>query len=145
RQLLLREVRIDERERHAVEREIPRRVPRVLPLVRHRDDVGVVEVRPLAIASVLPIRWRRGLPAVAVEPLLDDVVVILLGPEQAGEGLTRDVLRVARQVLRDHAAVELVGLGDASLEHVFERVPEGRAWIGGEAQPDRARAARWYR
>ena len=43
-QLRLREVRIDERQRHAVEREIPGGIPGVLPLVRHRDDVRVVEV-----------------------------------------------------------------------------------------------------
>ena len=50
---LLRERWIDERKRHAVEREVPRGVPRVLPLVGHRDDVRVVEMRPLAVPSVL--------------------------------------------------------------------------------------------
>ena len=44
------ELRIDQRQRHTVERQIPRRVPRVLPLVGHRDHVGRVQVGPLAIA-----------------------------------------------------------------------------------------------
>jgi hypothetical protein len=39
-ELLLGEVGVDERERHAVEGEVPGRVPGVLPLVGHRDDVA---------------------------------------------------------------------------------------------------------
>src|SRR2546428_10181849 len=36
-QLLLRELRIDQRERHAMKRQIPRGEPRILPLIRHRQ------------------------------------------------------------------------------------------------------------
>ena len=54
-ELLLGELGVDERERDRVEREIPRRVPRVFPLVGHRDDVGVVEMRPLPVAPVRAI------------------------------------------------------------------------------------------
>ena len=50
-ELLLRELGIDQRQRDRVEGEVPGRVPRVLPLVRHRDDVGVVQVRPLVVAA----------------------------------------------------------------------------------------------
>ena len=39
-QLRLRELRVDVRQRDAVKGEVPRGVPRVLPLVRHRDDVA---------------------------------------------------------------------------------------------------------
>ena len=65
-ELLLREVGIDERQRHAVERQIPGRVPGILPLVRHRDDVGVVEVRPLVIAAAPALGRRRRLQRIAV-------------------------------------------------------------------------------
>ena len=68
-QLLLRELGVDEGQRDAVERQIPGRVPGVLPLVRHRDDVGVVEVRPLAIAAVLTVGRRSRLQRVAAQPL----------------------------------------------------------------------------
>ena len=44
---------IDPRKRDHVERQIPRREPRVLPLVRHRDHVAVVEVPPVAVAAPL--------------------------------------------------------------------------------------------
>src|SRR5438132_2674956 len=36
-QLLLRELRIDQRERHAMKRQIPRGEPRILPLIGHRQ------------------------------------------------------------------------------------------------------------
>ena len=49
-ELLLRELRIDERERQAVKREIPGGVPGVFPLVRHRDHVVVHEVIPIGVA-----------------------------------------------------------------------------------------------
>src|SRR5690242_21495221 len=45
----------------------PRRIPRVLPLVGHRDDVGVVEMRPFAIASALAPLGRRRLAGIALE------------------------------------------------------------------------------
>ena len=53
RQLQLGELGIDQRQRDAVEGEVPRGVPRVLPLVRHRDDVRVVEVLPAVVAPRL--------------------------------------------------------------------------------------------
>ena len=53
-ELVLGEIRVDQREGHAVEREVPGGVPRVFPLVRHRDDVGVVEMPPIGVAAVQP-------------------------------------------------------------------------------------------
>ena len=43
------------RQRHAVEPQIPGRVPRVLPPVRHRHDVEGVEVAPPRVAPVQPL------------------------------------------------------------------------------------------
>ena len=54
-ELLLAEVGVDERQGEDVEGEVPGRVPGVLPLVRHGDDVAVVHVVPVLVA-------RRGLP-----------------------------------------------------------------------------------
>ena len=77
---------VEERHREHVEGEVPRGVPRVLPLVRHRDDVEVVEVPPFAVAPALAAlgRW---VDRVAFEPLFDVVVVKLLGPQHSGECL----------------------------------------------------------
>ena len=86
--------RIDPRERDHVEGEVPGRVPGVLPLVRHRDDVAVVEVRPVAVAAV-----ARGRPAAAAAPgspssqSLDDVVVELLASRAARRSAWRSTRR----------------------------------------------------
>ena len=59
-ELRLGERRVDVRDRHAVEGQVPGREPRVLPRVGHQDDLVVVQVRPVAVADV-----RRGRAAVA--------------------------------------------------------------------------------
>ena len=41
-ELLLGEVGIDQRQGDAVESQVPSRIPRILPLVRHGDHVGIV-------------------------------------------------------------------------------------------------------
>ena len=67
-QLRLRELGVDVRERDAVEGEVPGRVPRVLPLVGHGDDVHVVQVRPLVVAAAPARVRRRRAGGVALEP-----------------------------------------------------------------------------
>ena len=46
-ELRFRELGVDARERHAMESEVPGRIPRVLPLVGHGDHVAVVQVLPI--------------------------------------------------------------------------------------------------
>ena len=53
-QLVLGEARIDQRQGDGMKGEVPGGVPRVFPLVRHRDDVGIVQMQPVGIASVPP-------------------------------------------------------------------------------------------
>ena len=89
-QLLLGEHRIDVGEGDRVECQVPRRVPRVLPLVGHRDHVVVVEVPPCRVAPVQAARRRCRLPGIAVEPPGDVVVVELLRPQHAAERLAHD-------------------------------------------------------
>src|SRR5262249_46590468 len=43
---------IDKRQGYGVKGEVPSGVPGVFPFVRHRDDVGVVQMRPVRIASM---------------------------------------------------------------------------------------------
>ena len=38
---------------YAMKSKIPRGVPGIFPLVRHRDDVGVVEMRPVVVSPVI--------------------------------------------------------------------------------------------
>ena len=97
-------------ERDAMEAQIPRRVPWVLPLVGHHEDVVAVEVSPDGVAPVSSCRrWRRLLD-VAVEPTLDVVVVVLLAPDESGEGATHHRGLFVRRVVGAQISVELVGL-----------------------------------
>ena len=142
-ELGLGEVGVDERERDHVEREVPRRVPRVLPGVRHRDHVVVVEVEPLVVPPSPPLGRRRRLRGVTLEPAFDVVVGELLRPEEPRERLPHDALRVVGVVRRDHRRVELVRLGPAlgenGLELRSERIPRDRRVREPEARA-RARA-----
>jgi hypothetical protein len=147
-ELILAEVLIDEREGQDVEGKIPRRVPRVLPLVRHRDDVGVAHVPPMVVAR------RAVLPGAAlIEPALEIVVVILLRPEHARDRLPHDVRGIRAQRCRDHARVELVRFAASRRHHLFEAGAEGLLGLAlcrgkilrrhvREAQPQHARLSR---
>ena len=112
-ELFLRVVRIDEREHDRVEREIPRREPRVLPLVGHGEDAHRVEVPPPMIAPVMPLLGRGTLRIVSVQPHIDIEQVALLAPQHPRERLALDVLLFLRRIRRMNRCVELIGLGAA--------------------------------
>jgi hypothetical protein len=99
-ELGLGELRVDVGERHAVEGQVPRGVPRVLPLVGHRDHVAVVQMRPLVIARARTFSRRRRIGRVAVEPAAHVVVKELLGPQHPGECLAQHQRFVGRRFRR---------------------------------------------
>ena len=68
-QLFFGKHRIHLRNRNAMECEIPSRVPRVLPLVGHRNNVRVVQVFPFPVATAASGFRRSRLIRVAFEPL----------------------------------------------------------------------------
>ncbi len=122
--LALGEGRVDERERDAVEGEVPRGVPGVLPLVGHRHHPLVVEVAPLVVPPALARRGGRGLARVAVEPVVDDVVVELLRPQHPGERLPLHPPLVLGHLLGLEGRVVRVRLVAAALHRRVE-VGEG--------------------
>jgi hypothetical protein len=69
-----------------VETEVPGGVPWVFPLVGHRDNVVVDHVEPLAIPKGEAAAMER-VGTVVLQPRVGVPVVILLGPEHAGDGL----------------------------------------------------------
>ncbi len=143
-ELLLGELGVDAGEREHVERQVPRRVPRVLPLVGHREHVAVVEVGPVGVAARQAGGGRRRLRGIAVEPLAHDEVVELPRPEQAGVGLARHRALGRGERGRDDGGVELVGLADAVGEDGVEAGAErvgGRLLRGRQPQPHRGAAA----
>ena len=46
-------LRVDHRQRDAVESQVPGGVPGIFPLVRHGQHVGVIEVQPVAVAAMM--------------------------------------------------------------------------------------------
>ena len=78
-----------------VERQIPGGEPGVLPLVRHRDDVGAEHVEPVLVAGRC-CSSRAGTPR-SFSQSLDVVDVGLLRPEQPAVALADDVRRVVAQ------------------------------------------------
>ena len=89
-ELLFCEVRIDGGEGDHVERGVPRGEPWVFPFVGHGEDVACEEVLPIGIAAVVAGGRGRGEAFVSGEPVLDDVVIELFGPEEAGVSLAAD-------------------------------------------------------
>ena len=65
--------------------EVPRRIPGVLPFVRHSDDVVIVGMAPSRIAPGFPSFRRRHL--VALEPLGDVILIELKASDHSREGL----------------------------------------------------------
>src|SRR5215469_4578368 len=78
-ELLFGEIDIDRRQRECMKGKVPRREPRILPLVRHRDDVIAEHVEPLAVAD-LPGRGPHWIGAVLLEPSVRVVKEVLLTP-----------------------------------------------------------------
>jgi hypothetical protein len=114
-ELVLGEVDVDHRQRDGVEGEVPRRVPGVLPLVRHRDDVVVDHVEPAAVADVAAFATQR-MDVMLLQPLVEIEEVVLLAPQHRGQRLThhRQFRRGGRR--RRDRRIELVGLGNAGSE-----------------------------
>ncbi|OPY90220.1 MAG: hypothetical protein A4E73_02606 [Syntrophaceae bacterium PtaU1.Bin231] len=149
--LLLREIGVHDGERQRVEGQVPGRVPGVLPLVGHGDDVLVEHVEPLRIpGGAIPA--VEGVGVVLVEPVVAVEVEELLAPEHAGDGLAHDGGRVGRDGRRGHRTVKVVRLLQAGGQGPVELRAEGRCagvaspagGRGGEAQPHGCRAAGRY-
>ena len=140
-QLLLGERRVHVGQRHAVEGQVPRGVPGVLPRVGHRDHVSVVEVAPPTVAAVPACQRRRRAGGIAVEPLLHVVVVELLAPHEPGDRLAQHTGLVGRRAGRGEGGEVGVRLRLARGDDLVEALPEvgvGHVATGpgeGEAAP----------
>ena len=88
------ELGVDQRQRGAMEGEVPGREPGIFPFVRHRHDVGGDEMTPIGVAAVLAAFGRRRLQRIAVQPLPHIEIVELLVPQHPGKGLALDAAHV---------------------------------------------------
>src|SRR5262249_17277857 len=87
-ELLLGEIRIDQRKCNAMKGEVPGCEPGIFPLVRHRHNIGGHEVTPIPVAAEFPVLGRWRLSRVTIKPALHIETVKLLVPQHSGEGLT---------------------------------------------------------
>ena len=134
---MLGEVRIDGRETDRVKGQIPGGVPRVLPLVRHRNDVVVEHVEPVAVPDRDRRRRVERVHAVLTEPHVDVEEVVLLRPEEASECLSHDQRGVLAGGFRRQRSVELVRVATPASTSSRRRRNGRGPWRIGEAEPDR--------
>ena len=100
--LLLGEIEIHQGQGDRVEGQVPGRIPRILPLVRHRDDVGVEHVEPFRVAHVLAGGFEQRMTLVLAQPFLQVEVVILLAPQHSRQRLAvHPALIFAQRLRRD--------------------------------------------
>jgi hypothetical protein len=96
---------------HMGTHETPNPTPRTTdtpPLVRHRDDVSVVQVLPLTIATSSTFSRRRWSKRVAIEPCFYDVVVILFGPKQTADCLANHVAFIRGKLFGNDRLIEFI-------------------------------------
>jgi hypothetical protein len=147
-QLRLGKLGIDHRQRQAVESEVPGGEPRILPLVRHRQDFGTGDMLPVVIAAVFSCRRRLRLAGIAVQPFVHVVMKKLLAPDHPGESLALHEALVGVVDLALQVGVELIGVV-ASLGEDGIKVGEGRRGFSTcrarrQSQPHTHAAARGH-
>ena len=110
---------------------VPGGEPGVFPLVGHGEDVAGEEVPPVGVAPVLAGGGRGGLVGVAVEPVIDDELEELFGPEQTGVTLAGDHEILVGAAFGEDVRVEGFALGDAGGHGLVEAVECGDAVVLG--------------
>src|SRR5437879_10284192 len=74
------------------------------------------------ISTFVPLLGWRRVAWIALQPVVDDVVIELLGPEHSGKALAHHILLIGQQVLRYDGRVKLVRLKPAQAEDPVEIV-----------------------
>ena len=114
------EIRVNQRQWNAVKRQVPCRVPWILPLVWHGDDVLIIKVRPFLVAAVPALRRWRGARGIALQPRLYVVMIKLLRPQHPRKRLPHDGLGIVGELFRDSCSVKLFGFFLARHEQAVE-------------------------
>ncbi len=136
-ELLFGEARVNAGEWQHVEGQIPCGVPWVLPFVRDRDDVAIVQVLPLVVALLAALRRWSWLGWVSLKPLANRVVVKLLRPEQAAVRLHQHSALLLGAIVWEDGAVELATLLLPRLEEPVEILCEALlVWCRRRFQPE---------
>ena len=100
--------------------QVPRGKPRELPLIGHRNDIAGEEMGPFMVASCAALVRGRRFIGISLEPVRDNVVVVLFRPEHAGKGLPRYELFVFGKLGWKHNIVEFIRFILALQEQLIE-------------------------
>ena len=113
-----------------MKRQVPCRVPGILPLVWHGDDVAVQHVEPFNVAADSLACSDQRMSVMLGQPPVEIEIVILLGPEHPGQRLAVDATFILAQFLRSDALIEFVGVGKAACKDLIEgrRMRYSPAW-----------------
>jgi hypothetical protein len=75
---------------------------------------------PLVIPPLKAFSRRFRCGRITIQPLFDNVMIELFGPEHAGECLAHDQLRILGQIFGNDGLIELICLVDATAEDLLE-------------------------
>src|SRR5262245_9751666 len=117
-----------------MECQIPRREPRILPLVWHGKNVAAVEMRPIRVPPTEARGRRRRLLRISVQPDADIIGVELLAPDHSSESLTLHEPRVPIGLVLLELAVILIGFAGTRGGKIGKVHKWSSLALGGEAQ-----------
>ena len=141
-QVLFGKLGIHQRQRGALEGQVPGGEPRILPVIGHRQDAHRVQVPPVLIANGFP-RWGRWAVAViALKPETDVKEINLLAPQHAGKSLPLDQPFIIIGTLRMDRGVELVGFAAPHLKDFFDVFERRFAMVSSKAKISNVRVSR---
>lgn len=103
-----------------MESRVPSTEERILPRVRHRQNVVKIKMFPVFVANCLPVRRGRWLAWVSICPLIPNKVVVLFAPHHPAERLSLDVPEVVSHGKRANAPIEFVGFCSSLFYNVVE-------------------------
>src|SRR6195256_4306694 len=141
--LILGEIEVHQRKGDRMKSQVPRRIPGILPLVGHRNDVAVQHVEPLGIAPALLTRTGEWMSSMRLQPAVEVEIVVLLAPQHSRQGLAVHATFILAQRRWGDPLVEFVGIGQASSKYLVERSEGVGWWFRAQAQPDYLAAAGW--
>ena len=143
-ELVLGKIEVHQRKRNRMKSQIPCRIPGILPLVGHRDNVAVQHVEPLGIPDIAMSRARQGMSLMLVQPFVEIEIVVLLAPQHSGQRLAVHATFVLAQRTRGDPIVEFVRISETGGEYLVKCAE----WIGRrfrtQPQPHDLAATRGY-
>src|SRR5882672_9599209 len=140
RELFLGEIDIDSSQCNGVEGEVPRGVPGILPLVRHRNDASAHHVEPFVVSGSAGVR-PEWIYAVLLQPFVYVITKILLAPQHSRQRLSHDQSLIFADPVRRDALIELICLALTCLHDLIKalkRIAYFRRIQVSQPQPDRS-------